>query len=184
MSEQFGFDQFSRHRCAIKSHKRTSAARAFLVNGARDEFLARARLSLNGDAGFTRGDAFHLRQQTLHQRPGPDDFMLSEAAAQIPIFVFQMPQPQNVFDGDKKLFRGERFLQKIDCAEPRGSHGHLHAGLARNHHDGCRHSVAFKSSSSEIPSLPGMTTSEKITSNRSARISSRARTALSHTVAS
>ena len=44
--------------------------------------------------------------------------------------------------------------------------------------------VAFKSSSSDIPSLPGMTTSEKITSNRSARISSNARMALSHTVAS
>jgi len=74
--------------------------------------------------------------------------------------------------------------REIDSAQARGPHRDFDAGLPGIITTGVVVPAAFKSSSSDIPSLPGMTTSEKITSNRSARISSNARVALSHTVAS
>ena len=72
--------------------------------------------------------------------PGPDHFVLAEAAAQIAIFVLEMAQPQDIFDGDEKFFRRERLFQKIHGAEPRGPHRRFHAGLPRNHHHRRRHS--------------------------------------------
>ena len=134
VAEQFGFDQFGGNGRAIQRDKGAGAARAFLVNGARDEFLARAGFALDRDARFACGHALHLRQQPLHHRPGPDDFVLPQPAPQIAIFVFEVAQAQNIFDGHQQFFRGERLFQEIHSAKPRGAHGRFHAGLAGNHH--------------------------------------------------
>ena len=70
--------------------------------------------------------------------------MLAEPAAKIAIFLFEVAQPQNIFDGDQKLFRGKRLFEKIHGAEPRGAHGHFHAGLAGNHHHRSGHAGGFQ----------------------------------------
>ena len=105
MAEQLGFDQLARHGGAIERHERPGAARAFLVNGARDELFARSGFTLDRHARFTRGHTLHLRQQPLHHRPGPDDVVLAEAAAQVAVFLLEVPQPQDVLRGDEEPFR-------------------------------------------------------------------------------
>jgi len=71
VAEQLRFDQLARHSCAIERHERPGTARAFLVNGARDELLARAGFALDRYARFTGRDALHLRQQNAPSRVRP-----------------------------------------------------------------------------------------------------------------
>jgi hypothetical protein len=141
--EQLRFDQLGGHSGAIESHERAGMARAFLMDRSRDQFLARAGLALNCDAGFAGRDAFHLRHEPLHDGAGPDHFVLAEGAAQIAIFVLEMAQAQDVFDRDEEFFRRERLFQKIHGAEARGAHRRFHIRLARNHHHWRRHSGRF-----------------------------------------
>jgi len=47
VAEKLAFQQIQRNGGAIQLYKRTSAARADVVNGARNQFLARACFSLN-----------------------------------------------------------------------------------------------------------------------------------------
>ena len=39
--------------------------------------------------------------------------MLAEAAPQISIFLFEVPQPQNILGGDEKLLGRKRLLKEI-----------------------------------------------------------------------
>ena len=79
-------------------------SRTGLVQRACDQFLAGPGFALNRYAGFACRDALHLCQQPLHHWAGPDDLMLAEPPSKIAIFLFQVAQPQDIFDGDKKLF--------------------------------------------------------------------------------
>ena len=68
VAEEFRLDQLSGHGGAIERHERPGMPRAFLVDRSRDQFLARAGLSLDRDARFAGRDALHLRHQPLHRR--------------------------------------------------------------------------------------------------------------------
>ena len=59
VAEQLGLDQLLRHRRAVHGDKRPLAARAAIVNRARDQFFAGAGLAENADARFAGGNPLH-----------------------------------------------------------------------------------------------------------------------------
>ena len=103
---------------------------------ARDQFLAGAGFAANADARFAGGDVLDLRHHFLHRRARPHDVMPAEAALEVAIFFLEVLQAQRVFDGEQQLFGGDRLLEKIDGAQPRGLHRHFDGGLSGHHHHG------------------------------------------------
>ena len=145
--KQLRFDQLGRHGGAVERDKRPAPARAPVVGGTGDEFLARAGLAQNAYAGFARRHPLDLRHKPLHHRAHPDHFVLAQPLAQFPVFFFQTRQAQGVLHSDKQLFGRERLLEKIDGPKPRCAYGHLHGGLSGDHHHrGChpRHFEIFE----------------------------------------
>ena len=106
------------------------AARRLFVNGARDKFFPGARLAQDANARFAGRDARDLRQQLFHGRTRADQFVFSEALAQLAVFVFQARQAQSIFDGNEQLVGRERLLQKVERAKPCGFYCHFDIGLA------------------------------------------------------
>ena len=138
VAEELAFDQLRRHRGAIQGDERSGFARAALVQGARDQLLAGAGIAQDADAGFAGRDAVHLRHHALHALAGVDDFVLADALAEISILVFQAPELEDVVDGEQQFVGGERLLQEIERAQPRGAHRHFDIGLPADHHHGKR----------------------------------------------
>src|SRR5581483_9001629 len=85
VAEQLGFDQLGGHGGAVDGHERAVPARALVVNGARDELLARAGLAENADARLARADPIDLRHHALHGAARPDDLVAADAAPQLPV---------------------------------------------------------------------------------------------------
>ena len=154
------------------------------MQGARDEFLAGAGFAEDTDSGFAGGNAFDLRHDATHGIACPYKFVLTETALEIKVLALEASELEGVFDGEQKLVGGDRFFEKIERAEAGGAYGHLDVGLARHHDDGVATPCVLSSSSNVRPSLPGMTTSERMRSKGWVMASSRALVALSQTVAS
>ena len=134
MAEQLGLDQLRGHRRAVQRNERSVAARAALVQGARDQLLARAGFAQNADARFARGHALHLRHHAPHGLARKHDLVLAHPLPKLPVLLFQMFQPQHIADGEQKFVGGKRLLQEIHRAQARGPHRHLDVRLSRNHH--------------------------------------------------
>ena len=111
-----------------------AVARAFFVQRARDQLLARARFAANADARFARGHLLDLRHHLAHRRARPHDLVPPEPPLQIAVFLLEAREAQRVLDREQQLFRRNRLLEKIDGAQPRGAHGHFDGGLAGHHH--------------------------------------------------
>src|SRR5260370_29643886 len=60
VAKQLAFHQIERNGSAIQLYERASTPRAEIVNRAREQFLAGARLSLDKNGGIRRGHAFDL----------------------------------------------------------------------------------------------------------------------------
>ena len=142
MAEELRFDQLARYRGAVQRHERSVAARAALVQSAGDQLLAGAGLAQDADARFARRHAVHLRHHAAHGVARMNNLVLAHALAQFAVLVFQALQLEDVLDGEQQLVGGERLLQEIDRAQPRGAHRHLDIGLSRNHDDGQRDPLA------------------------------------------
>src|SRR6266849_3963790 len=91
------------------------------MDGARNQLLARARLAENADARLARRHALHLRHHTLHGFAFPNDLVLANALAQVPVLVLQALDLQDVLDGQQQLVGGKRFLEKPLSTEDRKS---------------------------------------------------------------
>ena len=68
MAEEFALEEFARNGGAVHAHERSVLARAAVMDGARDKFLARARFAENQHTGVGGRDHFHLRQHFLKRR--------------------------------------------------------------------------------------------------------------------
>ena len=134
--EELGFHQFGGNRRAIQRNEGTGAARTFFVQSAGDQLFAGSGFAANADAGFAGGDLLHLGHDFFHRGTGPDDVMAAQAFFQVAIFLFEMFQAQDVFDGQQQFIGGDRLLQEIAGAESGGFHCHFDGGLAGHHHDG------------------------------------------------
>ena len=144
VAEELGFDQFGGHGGAVQRDEGAVAARAAIMQRARDQFLAGAGLAQNADARFAGGHPIHLRHHAPHGLAGVNDLVFADALPQLPVLVFEAPHAQDVVDGEQQLFGGERLFQKIDGAEPRGAHGHFDVGLAGDHDHRHRRALRFQ----------------------------------------
>src|SRR5579863_9129779 len=73
MSEQFTFDQVFRKRCAVYFDKRSVRASTGAMNGARNQLLARAALTINQDPPVRSRHQFQLLTQGLHRNTVAND---------------------------------------------------------------------------------------------------------------
>ena len=73
VTEEFGLQQVLGHRAAIDGDERLVAARAGFVNGAGQQFLARAALAGQQHPRIGAGDHVGLRQLVFHQLIARDD---------------------------------------------------------------------------------------------------------------
>src|ERR1700727_1460048 len=73
MAKQFTFEQPGRDGSTVEFNERSSVARTETVNGARDEFFARAGLAQQEDILISSGHGFNHLQQTSENRTFSDD---------------------------------------------------------------------------------------------------------------
>src|SRR6266404_5230597 len=128
VAKEFRFDQFRGNSRAIQRDEWMLVARRFLMDGARNEFLASAGLAKNANARFTRRYAFNLRDEFFYRWAGAHKFMLSQPVTQLAVFFFKPREVQGIFNGDEQFLRRERFFQKIKRAEFGGLHRHFNIG--------------------------------------------------------
>ncbi len=114
------------------------------MQGAGDEFLARPRFAQDADSGFAGGHAINLRHHAAHRLAFPHNFMFAETAFQIAVLALQAAELEGVFDRKEKLVGRNRFFQKIQSAEARGTHRHFDVGLPGHHDDGGNDALRFQ----------------------------------------
>jgi len=68
VAKKLAFQQIEWDGSAIQLYEMASAARADVVNGARDQLLTGARFSLDKNRGICRRDAFDLLKHRLKSR--------------------------------------------------------------------------------------------------------------------
>jgi hypothetical protein len=104
VTEEFALEQFARDRSAIDLDERAVATPAAFVNGAGDEFLARARLALDKYGRFGRRDLMELHQRLVERGAAADDFaegqLLRDLFAQVGVLQLQLfAQPVDLLEG-------------------------------------------------------------------------------------
>ena len=144
VAEKLRLHQLGGNRGAIQRNERPAVPRAFFVQRARDQLLARSRFAPNADARLARRHVLDLRHHLAHRRACPHDLMPAQPALQIAILFFQARQAQRVLDREQQLFGRDRLFEKIDGAQPRGAHGHFDGGLPGHHHRRRRHADIFE----------------------------------------
>src|SRR5258708_25579190 len=87
MAEKLAFQQACGNRGAIQLHESIRFARAEIVHGASNQFLAGARLSIDQHSGVGRRDRLNFSQNKLQSMAGPDDVIEMKLAAD---FGFQI----------------------------------------------------------------------------------------------
>jgi len=129
MAEKFRFEKPAGNRGAVYFDKRSLAARAEIVNGARDELFARAGFAGDEDRSTGGRDEFHLGEGALERGAVTDDFLEIELATnfflEIKLFLGELVlqrvnlfESQRVFHGDGDL-RGD-LLEKLDVLRRKG----------------------------------------------------------------
>jgi len=115
MTEQFGFDQFGRHRRAIQRDERRIVPRRFFMNRTRtSSFLCPS--PEDAHAGLASGDALDLSEKLFIAGPEPTSSRFP-VPLQFAVFIFQPRQPQRIFNGNEQFVSGKRLLQKIQRAK-------------------------------------------------------------------
>ncbi len=74
MAEEFGFQQFPGNGPAVDGHERLVGPAAVGVQGAHQQFLARARLARDKDGAVRGGDLAQDPEHVVQDRAGADDF--------------------------------------------------------------------------------------------------------------
>ena len=90
MAEELALEQFTRDRGAINAHQSGVLARAAVVDGARDEFLAGARFAQDKNAGVGRRDHFDLREHFLERGAVAEDGAVVGAQFLLQILVLEL----------------------------------------------------------------------------------------------
>src|SRR5271166_4408768 len=118
MAEKLGFEQAGGNGDTVDLDESAFAARAEVVNGARNDFLARAGFAQNQNRGAGGRGEFHLSKRAAQRGALADDFVEAEFGAD---FFLEI-----------KFFDGEFVLQRIDFLEGEGifeRDGHLRGDL-------------------------------------------------------
>ena len=73
VTEQFTLEQPRGNRRAVQGYERPVPARTQAMNGACDQFLARAGFTQNQNGGIRRSHQFHLPENSLQRSAVADD---------------------------------------------------------------------------------------------------------------
>ena len=111
MAEELRLQQVFRHRAAIDGGERLVAARARLVNGARQQFLAGAALAGEQHARVGAGHHVGLRQFVFHQLIARDD-----VGAPILVDVRESRDLERLLHMVEQILLVDRFGQKAERA--------------------------------------------------------------------
>ena len=118
VAEQLRFEQILGHGAAIDGDERLVAARARFVNGARQQFLARAALAGQQHPRIGAGDHVGLRQLVFHQLIARDD-----VGAPILIHVREPRHFEGLLHVIEQILLVDRLGQKAEGAALGGVHG-------------------------------------------------------------
>ncbi len=129
VAEQFGLQQILGHRTAIDGDERLVAARAGLVNGARQQFLAGAALAGQQHARIGSGHHVGLRQFVFHQLIARDDI-----GAPILVDVREARHLERFLHVIEQFLLVDRFGEEAEGAALRRVHG-IGNGAMRGEND-------------------------------------------------
>ena len=140
VAEQFRFNQFARHRGAVhRNELALPTARALVVNGARDQFFARAGFAANQHRNFCRRDFGNQVIDLLHAVTGAEQiaraFEGGEFFFQPRIFCAQTACFQRVFDDKAQFIQFIRLGEIIVRACFDGFDGGAFGAVRGNHDD-------------------------------------------------
>ena len=104
VSEEFGFEQRFGDGTAIERDEAIGLARAVVMDGAGDDFLARSRFSCNQNRAARRGHSLKQMKQFLHgTAPAKDSAKL--------ISLFELGTQIRILGGEAALF--ERLVEDV-----------------------------------------------------------------------
>ena len=138
VAEQFAFQQVFRDGGAIDRDKRGFGARAVLVDGAGDQFLARAGFAPDEHGDGLGGDAADFLAHVLHRAAGADEgrSALGWGVGQGHGFTHEAAGIHGAMQHADEGRHLERLLQVIVSAELGGLDGGLNRAVRGHQHDG------------------------------------------------
>ena len=136
-AEQFEFELIGRHHRAIDDDERFLGAARLAMQGARNDFLARARRAGNQDAAAGRRYAFDDLAHLIDGRGFADDFVIGPGAEfQFLIFALEPRRVERMLDLQNQPVGLEWFFDEIISAHLDGRHRRIDIAVAADHDDG------------------------------------------------
>ena len=154
MPEKLRLDQLGGDRGAIERDERSFAPSALLMNGPRDQLLARPGFAQNAHPRFACRHPPNLPHQVLHRFAAANQFVLAQAVPQFAILVLQARKPQGVLHRNQELVRGDRLFEKVERAELNRLDRHFDIGLTGNENNGRLHARRLQVLQQREPVLP------------------------------
>ena len=137
VAEQLRFRERLGNRRRVERDEVLIAARAPVVEGPRDELLARARLALDQHRARHRGDELEGREHLADRRAVADDVLEAvarrELRLQIRVLLLQPALLERRVQHTRKLADLEGLDEEVDRAALDGLHGVGHVAESRDH---------------------------------------------------
>src|SRR5690606_10478825 len=138
VAEELALEQRLAQRAAVHRDERLVLARTVVVDGARDEFLAGARLPLDQHAGAGGGNLPRHLEDALHGRRTADDVVeavaLVDLAAQVLVLALEFALLEDTADQHAEFLEVHRLHEVVERAELHGLDGRLHRAVPGEHH--------------------------------------------------
>ncbi len=133
--EQLALEQVLRQRRAVDGHERPVAARALIVDGARDQLLAGSALAEEQHRGVGGGHRRDEAEDVTNARRLADDAAQMAGACQLALELAgmsaQAAMRNRSLDGEQEqVGHGKGLLDIIVGPEPHGIYRRLHGGVA------------------------------------------------------
>src|SRR5262249_10542327 len=120
VAEELRLEQRFRNRAAVQRDEAVHAPRAALMNGARDDFLARTRFARDQDRAARRRDRLEQLEQQLHRPALADDSLeavpLFELRTQVRVLGFQPPLLERGIEHVQQLVDLKRLADEVPRA--------------------------------------------------------------------
>ena len=133
MAEEFAFEERRRKRRAVHGHERAGSARRKVVEGPRDELLARAARAFHEDRGARRGDLADLVEKPLHRgrraHHAAEAVLVVETLAQLRVFGFEIARAQGPLQHEVELVEVDGLGEEVAGAGLHGLDGGFHRAV-------------------------------------------------------
>ena len=139
MPEELAFEKIFGNRGAIDRHKGAVLTRTEVMNQTGEEFLACAAFAEEKHGRRPGGHFLRFFLRLHQQRATTHEFRcpaLQKLFLQKNILGHELARLERLADGQQKMFRVHRFLQKIKCPLFDRFHGRFNRPMCRHHNDG------------------------------------------------